>query len=192
MTANIKIKAQAPVDPDQICNDRINYAKIKNEAGDCSQPVSNEHSAPSSASIDQSEALSRADGNKVHSINSDEETCTPEPLVRKEGAIMTSEEWKALGFSFEASPSQTLQIDTAKYQALLDDSGLSDDQKEEIILELWKIIIPFVDLGFKVSPLDLACGKLAQSTDHTGNQDSAMVKSDKPNLSETFNQFAAQ
>jgi hypothetical protein len=147
---------------------------------------------PSSASIDQSEALSRADGNNAHPINSDEETCTSEPLLRKEGAIMTSADWKALGFSFDAGSKKSLQIDTAKYQALLDGAGLSDDQKEEIILELWKIIIPFVDLGFKVSPLDLACGKLAQSTDHTGNQDSAMLKSDKPNLSETFNQFAAE
>lgn len=105
---------------------------------------------------------------------------------------MTSADWKALGFSFDAGSKKSLQIDMAKYQALFDDAGLSDDQKEEIILELWKIIIPFVDLGFKVSSLDLACGKLAQSTDHTGNQDSVMLKSDKPNLSETFNQFAAE
>lgn len=105
---------------------------------------------------------------------------------------MTSEDWTALGFSFDAGSKKSLQIDTAKYQALLDDAGLSDDQKKEIIFELWKIIIPFVDLGFKVSPLDLGCGKLAQSMDHAGNQDSAMLKSDQPNLSETFNQFAAE
>lgn len=192
MPANTKTSPQARGNNHKICEGRIYYAKLVNEGDDCSQPILGERSVPSAASIDQSEALSRADGNHARPNLSDEKTRTPEPLVRKESAIMTSDDWKALGFSFEQTSKNTLQIDTAKYQAFLDDADLSDDQKEEIILALWKIIIPFVDLGFKVSPLDLACGKLAQSTDDTGNQDSAMLKSDKPKLSDTFNQFAAE
>lgn len=105
---------------------------------------------------------------------------------------MTTEDWKALGFVFETGPDKTLQIDLAKYQAMFDEAGLSDDQKQEIIAELWKIIIPFVDLGFKVSPLELACGKLPETHEETGNQDSAMVKSEAETLSQKFNHLAAE
>lgn len=171
----------------RICDERINCAKLEVEAGDFLNPLRVEQAAASSASIDQSEAISGADEHRVHPGFSDEETC-----ARKEDAIMKSEDWEALGFSFEAGSGKMLQIDTSKYQALFDDADLSDDQKEEIILELWKIIIPFVDLGFQVSPLELACGKLPIEHDDAGNQDSAMLKSDQPNLSETFNQFAAE
>ena len=175
----------------KICDQRINYAKMKNEMNDLAQPLCAPSDIHSTASVDQQEALSRADGNHPHPINSDEETRTPETLVGKESAIMTAEDWKALGFVFETGSNKALQIDMARYQSVLDKSGLSDDQKKEIILELWKIVIAFVDLGFKVSPLDLACGKLSIDHDQTGNQDSAMVRSQAETLTQKFNHLAA-
>lgn len=55
---------------------------------------------------------------------------------------------------------KALLIDVARYQHLLDESGLSDTQKEEFLKSLWAIMISFVDLGFTVQPLEESCGKV--------------------------------
>lgn len=98
---------------------------------------------------------------------------------------------KALGMALEAKPGRTLQIDTTKYQAYLDDPELSDAQKEQIVQALWKIILCFVDLGYGVSPLEQACGQLIESKDQGGNPDSNLLRSEDTTLSDTFNLNAA-
>lgn len=188
MTVSAKKTAQAP----GICEPCINYAKMKNELNEGSPPLGATMPIQPTVSVDQHETSSRADGIHAHPVTSDEQSRTPETRVGKESARMTSDDWKALGFVFEASPDKTLKIDMSKYEDLFEDADLSDDQKQEIVLELWKIIIPFVNLGFKVSPLDLACGKLPETNDETGNQDSAMVSSEAETLTEKFNHLAAE
>jgi hypothetical protein len=53
-----------------------------------------------------------------------------------------------------------LLVDVARYQHLLDESGLSDTQKEQVLMNLLTILIGFVDLGFSLHPLEEDCGKV--------------------------------
>lgn len=57
----------------------------------------------------------------------------------------------------------TITVDVERYQAYLDDSGLTDEQKREFLQALWSIIVAFVDLGFGVHPLQEVCGKDTQN-----------------------------
>ncbi|MEM1235125.1 MAG: hypothetical protein AAGH70_13465 [Pseudomonadota bacterium] len=52
-----------------------------------------------------------------------------------------------------------IEVDVDFYKEMLDDPALSDDQKEQIIIALWQIIIAFVDLGFGVHPAQQVCGQ---------------------------------
>lgn len=57
-------------------------------------------------------------------------------------------------------PKRSLQVDIAKYQAMIDDPELSEDQKCQFIEALWTILMAFVDLGFELHEADLACGQV--------------------------------
>ena len=71
----------------------------------------------------------------------------------------------------DAVPSRpVLEVDVAKYQAYLDDAGLSDEQKQELIEALWSIIVGFVDLGFGVHPVQEVCGEVEKSINKSGDQ----------------------
>lgn len=50
-------------------------------------------------------------------------------------------------------------VDVARYQAMLDASNASDAQKEEFLQQLWQVVVAFVELGYRVDPVHLACGK---------------------------------
>jgi len=56
-----------------------------------------------------------------------------------------------------------LSIDYEKYEHYLEDSNLTEAQKQEFLQALWNIIVNFVDLGFGVHPVQQAiaasCGK---------------------------------
>ena len=45
-----------------------------------------------------------------------------------------------------------LEIDVERYQAYLDENGLSDEQRSEFVTALWTIMVAFVDLGYGVHP----------------------------------------
>ena len=60
---------------------------------------------------------------------------------------------------FEAASKQVVTVDVERYQAYLDESGLSDAEKEAFLEALWKVIVAFVDLGFGVHPMQEVCGK---------------------------------
>lgn len=64
-----------------------------------------------------------------------------------------------LAGSFGASARPVLTVDVKKYQALLDDPGLDEQQKEEFLRALWSIVVAFVELGFNVHPLQEVCGQ---------------------------------
>jgi hypothetical protein len=83
----------------------------------------------------------------------------------------------ALTKSFIASARPTLTIDIGRYQTFLDQSGYSDEQKEEFLQALWAIIVAFVDLGFGVHPLQEVCGKDAESVAPSPKEDFDQVES---------------
>jgi len=85
-----------------------------------------------------------------------------------------------LTVQFASSARPTLSVDVALYQSYLDDTGLSDAQKEELLHTLWSIVWSFVDLGFDVHPLQEACGQndeIVENPSKNGlNQESARNK----------------
>jgi hypothetical protein len=50
----------------------------------------------------------------------------------------------------------TLSIDVDLYQHYLDNSDLTDTQKQELLETLWNIICEFVQMGFHVHPVQQA------------------------------------
>ncbi len=44
-------------------------------------------------------------------------------------------------------------VDYERYQRYLDNSDLSDEEKQQVIQALWDVIVNFVDLGVGVHPL---------------------------------------
>lgn len=70
---------------------------------------------------------------------------------------------KAFEDTFKKPPN-SVEIDFDRYQAILDDPDLSQDQQKQVIMALWSIITAFVQLGFGVHPVQQACGQLG--TDH--------------------------
>lgn len=53
----------------------------------------------------------------------------------------------------------TLAIDWELYGRYLDDSGLAEADKRLLIETLWSIMVSFVDLGFRLSPIGESCGQ---------------------------------
>lgn len=88
-------------------------------------------------------------------------------------------------FNVAAKPSLAIDID--KYQAYLDGSDLTPAQKEDFLRALWSIVVAFVDLGFGVHPVQLACGQVEKSLDPRAQADSDRVRSSKPDIREQFN-----
>lgn len=60
-----------------------------------------------------------------------------------------------------ASPgcARRLEIDWARYEAMLADESLTEDERRRFLEALWSILIVFVDLGFGLHPVDQACGQ---------------------------------
>ena len=53
-----------------------------------------------------------------------------------------------------------LTIDWQLYEHYLEESDLSDDDKRLFIETLWSIMVSFVDLGFRISPVEEICGEI--------------------------------
>ncbi|MFD2741677.1 hypothetical protein ACFSUD_19150 [Sulfitobacter aestuarii] len=74
--------------------------------------------------------------------------------------MMDGNDRSALQLHFDAATSKkTLSIDVERYQHMLDELGLSEEQKDQFLEALWSIIIAYVDLGFEVHPAQEVCGK---------------------------------
>jgi hypothetical protein len=82
------------------------------------------------------------------------------------GVMMDGNDYKDLQQHFEAAArkdcKKTLSIDVERYQHMLDEPGLTEDQKREALEALWSIIIAFVELGYGVHPVQEVCGKDAK------------------------------
>jgi len=61
-------------------------------------------------------------------------------------------------FNPETAP-PALTIDWDAYLPFFEDEDISEDQKHELIAALWSIMVSFVDLGFGIHPVQMACGK---------------------------------
>lgn len=49
-----------------------------------------------------------------------------------------------------------LEIGIERYQTLLEEPGLSAQQREEFLAALWSVITAFIDLGYRVHPVHRA------------------------------------
>jgi hypothetical protein len=61
--------------------------------------------------------------------------------------------------NFGAAARPIVTVDVEKYQSYLDGSNMTDRQKEEFLQALWSVMMTFVELGFRVHPLQEVCGK---------------------------------
>lgn len=77
-----------------------------------------------------------------------------------------------------------LTIDYEKYAHFLEDSDLTEDQKQEFLQTLWNIIVEFVSLGWGVHPLQQAqkpCGQLGENS-----LKASLTAPDRLNLDQQF------
>lgn len=58
--------------------------------------------------------------------------------------------------SASANNPRDVYIDYARYEHLLENSDLTEDQKQEFLGVLWNLVVNFVDLGFGVHPMQQA------------------------------------
>lgn len=61
--------------------------------------------------------------------------------------------------NFGAAARPIVTVDVEKYQHYLDGSNMTEKQKEEFLQALWSVMVTFVELGFRVHPLQEVCGK---------------------------------
>lgn len=82
---------------------------------------------------------------------------------------MDGNDHTSLSQQFEAAAGKdgkkTLRIDVERYQHMLDEPGLTEEQKRQALEALWSIIIAFVELGYGVHPAQEVCGKDEKSSE---------------------------
>lgn len=71
-------------------------------------------------------------------------------------------------------------VDVEKYAAYLDETDMSDAEKEKFLQALWEIIVGFVELGFGVHPLQEVCGKDADNTFEGAQESFDALYSEEP------------
>ncbi|MEQ9694055.1 hypothetical protein [Shimia sp. SDUM112013] len=59
----------------------------------------------------------------------------------------------------QVSRLRSVEIDVDAYQSLLDQTGLTGEQRAEFLEAMWSIIVAFIDLGFEVHPVQQSIGK---------------------------------
>ncbi|WP_305477524.1 hypothetical protein [Shimia thalassica] len=73
-----------------------------------------------------------------------------------------------LGSKGLRSRSRSVEIDIDAYQSLLDQSGLTNQQRTEFLEAIWSVIVAFIDLGFEVHPAQQSTGNIKPSRHLTG------------------------
>jgi len=58
-------------------------------------------------------------------------------------------------------------VDYERYQHYLEDSDLSDGDKQKVVQALWDIIVNFVDLGIGVHPIQQTGTEITDSTNES-------------------------
>ena len=85
---------------------------------------------------------------------------------------------------FDPSAKPNILVDADRYQAYLDGSDMTDEEKAEFLQALWEIIVGFVELGFGVHPLQEVCGKDAALLSETAKDHADIVCSKEPKNAE--------
>ena len=73
-------------------------------------------------------------------------------------------------------PPRTITFDPAEYAEEVAKFGLNEDQSRELLETLWNIMVMFVDLGFRVDPVSLACGQVGKNQGNGAVQPSDLVE----------------
>ncbi len=97
-----------------------------------------------------------------------------------DGNINNESSLDGLKIDFEKSSKPVLTVDVEKYQGYLDETNMTDAQKQEFLQNLWQIIVSFVELGFGVHPLQEVCGKDAGTFTQNASGAFDAVSSDEP------------
>ena len=58
-----------------------------------------------------------------------------------------------------------ITVDVERYDHLLENSGLTPEQREAVLQQLWNLIVAVIDLGFRVEPSEKSCGQDGYSLD---------------------------
>lgn len=75
----------------------------------------------------------------------------------------------------EVTP-RTITFDPAEYAEEVAKFGLNEEQSRELLETLWNIMVMFVDLGFRVDPVSLACGQNGESQGNGAGQPVDLVE----------------
>jgi len=65
----------------------------------------------------------------------------------------------SLSENFTSSAQRTITIDVARYDQYMQDTGMTQEQKEEFLRAMWTVVMTFVELGFGVHPLQQVGGQ---------------------------------
>ena len=72
-----------------------------------------------------------------------------------------------------AKPSGTPKLDPSKYLPLLENSDISEKQKDEFLRTLWEILVAFVEMGFDVKSIPQFLPELVE--DSSGQTQGALT-----------------
>ncbi|WP_282077147.1 hypothetical protein [Epibacterium ulvae] len=72
-----------------------------------------------------------------------------------------------------------LDVDLMTFAHHLDESDLTDDEKQEFLGIFWNLVMAFVDLGYGVNSTQMACGHLTKSFEKEGVLPPDSVKSEQ-------------
>ena len=116
--------------------------------------------------------------------------------MKDETAVTTElREGKAPSKRAVSSGWRTLTFDAARYEAMINDLDLSDDQRQELLAMMWNLIVGFVDLGFEVKmdpDPEKSCGQDSSSPTVSPDDLKAMIDCEhQPDIAEVFSSACA-
>jgi len=96
-----------------------------------------------------------------------------------DGDLTSISDLEGLSMEFDASAKPILKVDVERYQSYLDDSDMTDAQKEEFLQNFWLVIVGLVEFGFGVHPVQEVCGKDTKTNTQNATGAFDAVSSDK-------------
>ena len=86
-----------------------------------------------------------------------------------------------------------ITVDYERYAHFLEDADLTEEQKQQFLESLWRIIVSFVDLGFGVHPVQQAqqaCGELEDDPSNSSSRAADKVTCESRLLTDRFDDVA--
>ena len=90
----------------------------------------------------------------------------------------------------DQSDTMRIGFDYERYAHFLEDADLTENQKQELLNALWRILSEFVMLGFGVHPIQQACGQSKNSNSKPDLASSFLIQSEFKHLIEEFDDVA--